>query len=67
MNDVYINRYNVFSGHMTICAQCGYRFVRGDETLTVKETGDVIHKSCWMDYSEDNRDELCEETDFWEV
>ena len=66
MSNIYSGKYGIFSGHMTICAQCGYKFVDGDEALTVKGTSDVIHKGCWMDYSEDNVDELCEETDFWE-
>ena len=51
-------REHNFSGHLTVCAQCGYRFVRGDEGLWVKETGDVIHKDCWLDYSDDNADEF---------
>ena len=50
--------------HNTVCAQCGYRFVSGDEALRVKETGDIIHKGCWMDYSDDHMNELAEEMDF---
>ena len=67
MSNIYSNRYDAYSGCATICAQCGYRFVKGDEALVVKQTQDVIHKGCWMDYGEDNMDELCEETDLWEV
>ena len=40
----------------TGCAQCGYRFV--------KETGDIIHKGCWYDYTDDNVSELTEEMEF---
>ena len=56
--------YLNFSGHMTLCAQCGYRFVRGDEGYRVRETGDVIHRDCLMDYIDDNVNELCDEIDF---
>ena len=48
----------------TVCAQCGYRFVKGDEALMVKETGDIIHKGCWYDYTDDNVSELTEEMEF---
>lgn len=48
----------------TVCAQCGYRLVRGDEALIVKETGDIIHKGCWFDYTDDNMGELTEELDY---
>ena len=53
-----------FGGHNTVCAQCGYRFARGDEALRVKATGDIIHRECLMDYTEDNMNELTEEIDF---
>lgn len=58
------NDYTDFSGHMTVCAQCGYRFVDGDEALRVRQTGDIIHRDCWMDYTEDNREELSDIIDF---
>ncbi len=50
--------------HMTVCAWCGYRFERGDEALRVKDTGDIIHKDCWMEYSDDNVQELTSEIEF---
>ena len=30
----------------------------------VKETGDIIHKGCWYDYTDDNVSELTEEMEF---
>lgn len=42
----------------TVCAQCGYRFAKYDDAIRVNCTGDVIHKDCWMEYSDDNIDQL---------
>ncbi len=42
----------------SICAQCGYRFVSGDDVLKVKITGDIIHEDCFIDYADDNVDVL---------
>lgn len=50
--------------HLTVCAQCGYRFVRSDEILRVNQTGDLIHKDCWTDYCDDNVEELTYEMEF---
>lgn len=38
----------------TVCAQCGYRFTKFDDAVRVNDTGDVIHKECWMEYSDEN-------------
>ncbi len=54
------NRFDGVSGR-TICAQCGYRFIRGDIILRVHQTGDMIHKDCFMDYADDNVEEMCDE------
>ena len=52
-----------FSGHSTVCAQCGYRFVPGERGLMIKQTGDGGHTDCFDDYTEDNiyefTDEIC--------
>ncbi len=58
------NNCSNFSGHITVCAQCGYRFVSGDDALWVKETGDVVHKDCFGDYIEDNAAEFTESIEF---
>lgn len=57
-------RTETFSGHYTVCAQCGYRFTRGDEALRIKETGDIVHSECYIDYADDNIDELAEKLEF---
>ena len=57
------NEFMDFGGVATVCAQCGYRLVRGDEALRVKQTGDIIHNECFMDYTDDNKTEL---TDIFE-
>ena len=44
--------------HITFCAQCGYRFVRGDEILRLNHSRDLIHRDCFIDYCDDNIDEL---------
>ena len=44
-----------------ICAQCGYRFTKADEAVKVKSTGDVIHRGCFIDYADDNIDEMTSE------
>lgn len=53
-----------FTGHFTVCAQCGYRFIKGDDALRIRQTGDIIHESCWMDYADDNVSELSEDVEF---
>ena len=53
-----------FAGHYTVCAQCGYRFTRGDEALRIKETGDIVHNDCYVDYMDDNMAELVEKMEF---
>ncbi len=58
------NEFRDFTGYITVCAQCGYRFARGDEALRVKQTGDVIHVECFMDYTDDNKDELTDILEF---
>lgn len=44
----------------TVCAQCGYRFYEGDDVVSVKQTGDVVHRECFTDYAEDSINELCD-------
>lgn len=58
------NEFIDFSGCVTVCAQCGYRFARGDEAYKVKQTGDVIHTECYMDYTDDNKEELTDILEF---
>lgn len=53
-----------FSGHYTVCAQCGYRFTPGDEALRIKETGDIVHNECYVDYMDDNIDEIADKLEF---
>ena len=57
-------RSETFSGHFTVCAQCGYRFAVGDEALRIKETGDIVHSECYIDYVDDNMEEFTEKMDF---
>lgn len=42
----------------TVCAGCGYRFVKGDDAVKVKQTGDVVHRECWVDYANDSIDTM---------
>lgn len=53
-----------FTGYVTVCAQCGYRFARGEGALKIRQTGDVIHRECFMDYTDDNKEELCDVLEF---
>ena len=48
-------------GTTTVCAQCGYRFVKGDGVLRINQTGDCVHKDCFPDYIDENMEEFCEE------
>ncbi|MBP3580323.1 MAG: hypothetical protein J6K12_03630 [Clostridia bacterium] len=50
--------------HITACAQCGYQLINGDSALRVHETGDIIHKDCWMDYFDENMGEFAIEVEF---
>ena len=50
--------------HITACAQCGYRLIKGDSVLRVNETGDVIHRDCWIDYFDENMEEFAMNMDF---
>ncbi len=65
MQDINVKKDGGFdiASHRTLCAQCGYRIVRGDIALRVHMTGDMIHKECWQYYTEDNLFVLCEEYD----
>lgn len=56
--------FSNFSGHITVCAQCGYRFTAGDDALWIRETGDVVHRDCFADYTQDNIEEFTEVIDF---
>lgn len=58
------NDYMTHAGHKPLCAQCGYRFALGDDGFRVKQTGDIIHRDCFMDYMDDNVNELCDELEF---
>ena len=64
MENSFSTNYLDFGGRSTVCAQCGYGFVKGDEALRIKETGDIIHRECYMDYTDDNIDELSEPLEF---
>lgn len=64
MDNIVNRNYLDFGGFSTICAQCGYRFIKGDEALRVKETGDIIHRECYMDYTDDNVTELTDSIEF---
>ena len=41
------------------CMYCGYDILEGEEAVKVYSTGDIIHRKCWIDYAEDNIEELC--------
>lgn len=56
--------YSDYNSHMVVCAQCGYRFAKGDEGYVIKATDDIIHRDCFMDYAEDNMAEFCDTVDF---
>lgn len=58
--DLYTN----LTRHSTVCAQCGYRFISGDEAMKILQTGDIVHRDCWIDYADDYSDELTEKIDF---
>ncbi|MBQ7399102.1 MAG: hypothetical protein IJW06_01395 [Clostridia bacterium] len=64
MKTVSGNDCREFSGHMTVCAHCGYRFVTGERALWIKETGDIVHRDCFNDYTEDNIGEFTDEIIF---
>ena len=49
-----IQYFSAHGRHMTVCAQCGYRLMKSDTVLNVNETGDLIHKDCWVDYFDEN-------------
>ena len=58
------SEYNDYRRHTTLCAQCGYAFAKGDEAYYVKATGDLIHRDCFMDYTDDNIDEFTDTIEF---
>lgn len=64
MERFFNNNGNDFSGHMTVCAHCGYRFVSGERALWIKQTGDVVHRDCFSDYTEDNIEDFTQEVGF---
>lgn len=56
--------YTDFHRHSTVCAQCGYRFASGDEAYMIKATGDIIHRDCFSDYTEDNMYEFADKIEY---
>ncbi len=40
-----------FVGH---CDHCGFTIYTAEDLLIVRETGDRIHRDCWVDYAVDH-------------
>lgn len=36
------------------CCYCGYEMLDGEEAVEIYCNGDVIHKSCWTEYADEN-------------
>ena len=64
MDNYRKSEFSDFSGRMLVYAQCGYRFVKGDEGFVIKATEDIIHRDCFIDYTEDNISEFADTVDF---
>ncbi len=37
------------------CCSCGYPILRGEDAMALNN-GDLIHRSCWCDYADENPD-----------
>ena len=40
--------------HAECCASCGFELLSGEEAMEVGDTGELIHKSCWNEYADEN-------------
>ena len=40
------------------CAACGFAVHEEDDSVTVSDTGDLIHRACWEDYAADNAEKF---------
>ncbi len=36
------------------CCHCGFELLPGEEAVEIFINGDVIHKSCWNEYADEN-------------
>ncbi len=38
------------------CCQCGFELLPGEQAMEIHISGDLIHKSCWCEYADENPD-----------
>lgn len=38
------------------CSQCGFELLPGEEVVEIHTNGELIHKSCWCEYADENLD-----------
>lgn len=38
------------------CCHCGFELLPGEEVMEIHTSGDIIHKSCWCEYADENLD-----------
>ena len=36
------------------CSHCGFELLPGEEAMEIFVNGDIIHKSCWCEYADEN-------------
>ncbi len=70
MRSVYLNdltdsvAFRTQTGIVGRCAECGFAIDADDESVTVSDTGDRIHRACWEDYAADNAEEFFVQSEF---
>ena len=38
------------------CCHCGFELLPGEEAIEIFDSGDIIHRSCWNEYADENCD-----------
>ncbi len=47
-------RHSAYIDNAEKCCQCGFELLPGEEVMEIHTSGDIIHKSCWCEYADEN-------------
>ncbi len=51
---IFCVREKHFMENLDRCALCGFELLPGEDAFALYSSGDIIHKSCWCEYADDN-------------
>ena len=58
-NEIKRGAFKQISDEFPKCAYCAYEILPDDEAVRVITTKDILHRTCWCEYAEDNCLDLC--------